>query len=97
MTAIARTFFHVPVFGWLLKDAVHGAVDAKYYFFGNLVAVLAVLVYMVGYPLLIVLALTMAAAVLSMILILTATDLIDQRTRRTKAHATRTAALARRA
>lgn len=85
MTTIARTVFHVPVFGWLLKDAVHGAADAKYYFFGNVLVLLAVLVYWVGYPLLIVLALTAAAVTLSMILLLTATDLIDQRARRIRA------------
>lgn len=87
MTAIARTFFHVPIFGWLLKDAVHGAADAKYYFFGNAFVLLVVLVYWVGYPLLIVLALTAATVTLSMILLLTATDLIDQRARRVRARA----------
>ncbi|HWK96723.1 MAG TPA: hypothetical protein VNR39_15010 [Pseudolabrys sp.] len=97
MTAIARSFFHVPVFGWLLKDAVHGAADAKYYFFGNLFVLIAALIYLFGYPLLIVLALTAAAATLSMIILLTATDLIDQRARRIKARAARAALLARRA
>ena len=87
MTTIARTVFHVPVFGWLLKDAVHGAADAKYYFFGNVLVLLAVLIYWVGYPLLIVLALTATAVTLSMILLLTATDLIDQRARRIRARA----------
>lgn len=87
MTTVARTFFYVPVFGWLLKDAVHGAADAKYYFFGNVLVLLAALVYWVGYPLLIVLALTAAVVTLSMILLLTATDLIDQRARRTRARA----------
>jgi len=87
MTTIARTVFHVPVFGWLLKDAVHGAADAKYYFFGNVLVLLAVLIYWVGYPLLIVLALTATAVTLSMILLLTATDLIDQRGRRIRARA----------
>lgn len=90
MTTIARSFFHVPLFGWLLKDAVHGAADAKYYFFGNVFVLMAVLVYWVGYPLLIVLALTATAATLSMILLLTATDLIDQRVRRIRARAART-------
>jgi len=87
MTTFARTFLHVPVFGWLLKDAIFGAADAKYYLFGNLFVFLAALVYMVGYPLLIVLALTATAAALSMIVVLTATDLIDQRARRIKARA----------
>lgn len=95
MTTVARTFFHVPVFGWLLKDAIHGKDDAKYYFFGNLFVLLAVLIYIVGYPLLIVLALTAAVCALSLILVLTATDLIDQRVRRLKARAARAAAQAR--
>ena len=51
---------------------------------------MAVLVYWVGYPLLIVLALTATAVTLSMILLLTATDLIDQRARRIRARAART-------
>jgi len=87
MTTMARTFFHVPVFGWLLKDAIFGAADAKYYFFGNLFVSVATLVYIVGYPLLIALALLAAAAALSTIVALTATDLIDQRAHRIKARA----------
>ena len=79
---MAKTIYYVPVFGWLLKDAVKGAPDAKYYFVGNVFVLLAFLVYTFGYPLLIILALTGTASMLTAIVTLTATDLFAQRQRR---------------
>jgi len=81
---ILRAFYYVPLLGWLARDAVEGASDAKYYFFLNVAILYAVLLYFVGYPLLIVTALAATGTVLTTIVILTATDLIDNtlRTRR---------------
>lgn len=77
MDTALRTFYNVPIVGWLSRDAVHGAPDAKYYFAMNIAITYAFLVYLIGYPFLIVTALTAAALMLTSIVILTATDLVD--------------------
>lgn len=77
MDTAVRAFYQVPLLGWLAKDAAHGAPDAKYYFLVNILIVYALLVYAIGYPFLIVTALTAAASALTAIVVLTATDLID--------------------
>ena len=77
MNLSVRAFYRVPLIGWLTKDAVQGAPDAKYYFVMNIGIAYAALLYLVGYPLLIVTALTAAALMLSGIVILTASDLIE--------------------
>ncbi|MFG1297790.1 MULTISPECIES: hypothetical protein [Xanthobacter] len=78
MQAVARAFFHVPVVGWLLRDAVHGLPDARYYFIFNLLVLFAALVYFFGYPFLIVSALTATAAMLVTLVILTASDMFSR-------------------
>lgn len=75
MRSAARAFLHVPVIGWLLKDAIYGLPDAKYYFIGNLAVAFAALVYFYGYPLLILYALTATAVMLVSLIILTASDM----------------------
>jgi len=74
-----NAFYHVPVVGWLLKDAMHGSADAKYYFAWNVFVLLAAAVYVFGYPLLISMALIATAAALAMLVVLTATDLFDRK------------------
>jgi hypothetical protein len=76
-------FYHVPVIGWLAKDAVHGSPEAKYFFGFNLLVVLVALIYVVGYPLVITLALIGSAAGLSGLVLLTAGDAFDSRSSRT--------------
>ncbi|MFG1431078.1 hypothetical protein V5F44_09445 [Xanthobacter sp. V2C-8] len=78
MQAVARAFLHVPVVGWLLKDAIYGLPDAKFYFVFNLLVAFGVLVYVFGYPLLIVTALTATAGMLVSLVILTASDMIGR-------------------
>lgn len=78
MQAVARAFFHVPVVGWLLKDAVCGLPDAKYYFAFNLVVVFWAMVYFFGYPLLIVSALMSTATMLVFLVFLTAADMFTR-------------------
>jgi len=77
MNLSVRAFYRVPLIGWLTKDAVQGAPDAKYYFFVNIGILYAALVYVVGYPLVIVSALTATALMLCGIVILTASDMIE--------------------
>ena len=75
MELALRTFYRVPVVGWLAKDAVNGKPDAKYYFMANLAILYAVLLYVFGYPLLIVTLLAATAIMLTGIVVLTAMDL----------------------
>ncbi|MBS0249167.1 MAG: hypothetical protein JSR61_21340 [Proteobacteria bacterium] len=91
MDMAIRAFYQVPVVGWLAKDAARGKPDARYYFFFNIVILYAVTVYIVGYPLLIVTALTATALLLTSIVALTATDMIENRVRRLRAGVRRSA------
>jgi len=70
-----QTLYHIPVAGWLARDAVRGLPDAKYYFAGNLVVVLGALTYSFGYPFVICLALGGAALGLSGLVLITAGDM----------------------
>lgn len=73
ITAIQH-FYRVPLFGWMAKDAIRGAEDAKYYFVFNLVAIFALLVFVLGYPFVISFALLAAASGLTFLVLLTASD-----------------------
>ena len=81
MNTALRAFYHVPVLGWLTKDAVQGASDAKYYFLLNIAVFYAFLVYLIGYPLVIVTLLLATATALTTIVVFTAIDLLDGRAR----------------
>jgi len=70
--------YRVPFAGWLIRDAVRGQPDAKYYFAANTVVLLLELVWLVGYPLVICLALGMAAVALSGLVVLTAGDAFER-------------------
>ena len=74
MNNVGRLAFQVPVFGWLIHDAVKGLPDAKYYFIVNCLIVVAALIYFVGYPLVIVLALSATAGALFLLVFGTAQD-----------------------
>lgn len=76
MEIALRTFYHVPVVGWLAKDAAKGAPDAIYYFLMNIAFLYAALVYLMGYPFLIVTLLAASALTLTTIVALTAADMI---------------------
>ncbi|ABD05864.1 conserved hypothetical protein [Rhodopseudomonas palustris HaA2] len=79
MSAVVRMFYNVPVIGWLVKDAVHGTPEAKYFFAFNLVVLLIAGIYFIGYPLLITLGLIGSAAGLSGLVLLTCGDAFDSR------------------
>lgn len=88
MTAMSvRLAFQIPVIGWLAKDAIHGLPDAKYWFFANILMVLAASVYVFGYPALIIFALGATALAFVALFILTGSDLVEQaRRNRAAAH-----------
>ena len=69
-----QAFYRVPVAGWLVRDAVCGQADAKYYFAGNLIVMLGALIHTLGYPLVICLALAGATLGLSGLVLVTAGD-----------------------
>lgn len=83
MTA-AQVFYRVPLIGWMTREAVQGPDDAKYYFAGNLILILAWAIWQVGYPLLIILALAGAALGLVTIVVFTAADVFENKGRRRK-------------
>lgn len=79
MSAFASAIYHIPIFGWLLKEAVYGPPDAKYYFVANVLVFVVALIYRFGYPLLICMALAASVVILTTIVILTAMDLFESR------------------
>ncbi len=81
MSLFYQSLYHVPVAGWLVRDAVHGRPDAKYYFIANIVCIFGLLVYEFGYAFLICYALTGAALGLAGLVFLTASDLPSVRPR----------------
>lgn len=81
MDYAGQAVLRFPVLGWLIRDAIHGLPDAKYYFVGNCVLVLAAAIYQFGYPLVIVLALAGAAFSLVMLVHMTAADTFSKSNR----------------
>ena len=63
--------YAVPVIGWLIRDAVQGRDSAKLFLALNVFLVLAAAIALVGYPVLIVAALTMVPVVFAGIFVLT--------------------------
>lgn len=78
MGIFARIFYSVPVVGWLVKDAVHGSDEAKYFFLFNVLVVLAGAIYAFGYPLAITLALIGTGLGLSWVILLSMGDVIER-------------------
>lgn len=68
---------NVPILGWLIKDAIQGHSDAKYYFVFNILCLFAFLIFTFGYPFLICALLIAAAGFLVFLVLFTATDLIE--------------------
>ncbi len=76
--AAVRYFYQVPLIGWLARDAIEGLPDAKYFFAFNLVMLFAALVWTIGYPFVIVLALLATASSLAFLVALTGQDLVAE-------------------
>ena len=77
-TAPTGLLFCVPLIGTMIKDALFGFPDAKYYFAANVVILWLWAVILVGYPVVIVTALTATAAMLSFLVYFTSLDLVAQ-------------------
>ncbi len=78
MPVVARLALRTPVLGWMVHDAINGLPDAKYYFAANVAIFVVAMVYLVGYPFLILLALLATFLALSMIVGFTALELFSQ-------------------
>jgi hypothetical protein len=74
MKLSSQSLFHVPVVGWLARDAIQGRPDAKYYFAFNAVAIFAGLTYGFGYAFVISVALLATGVALASLVILTSFD-----------------------
>lgn len=77
MQAVARAFLRVPVLNWFLKDAIQGLPDARFYFLLSVLVAFGCLIYLFGYPLLIVSALLATAVMLVSLMVLTASDMLS--------------------
>ncbi|MEO1200824.1 MAG: hypothetical protein AAFX39_16650 [Pseudomonadota bacterium] len=65
--------YHIPLVGWLLRDALHGRPSARGFFFANLAMVWLIALTFIGYPLVIVTALVgVVLAFMTMVLMVRA-------------------------
>jgi hypothetical protein len=70
--AVLNGFFHVPIVGWAVKDALHGRRNAGWWLFLDLVLLVVLGVMVFGYAAVIVAALTLTAAAITTLVLLTA-------------------------
>jgi hypothetical protein len=82
METAGQAVLRLPVLGWLVRDAIYGLPDAKYYFFANCALGLVLAIYFVGYPLVITLALIATGISLALLVYMTAADTFSQANRR---------------
>ncbi|MFA7416466.1 MAG: hypothetical protein WC048_18510 [Rhizobium sp.] len=68
---IARMIYHVPVFGWMLKEAVSGPTTAKVLFILNLLLVWLLAIVTFGYPAIILPALTAVPTMFVILIMIT--------------------------
>jgi hypothetical protein len=71
-SAVLNTFFHVPVVGWAIKDALRGRRNAGWWLFLDCVLAVVLAVMTFGYAAVIVSALALTAAALLTLVLLTA-------------------------
>ena len=68
---LARLFYHIPVFGWMLKEAAQGSTTAKVLFVVNLLLVWLLAILAFGYPAIIIPALTAVPLIFVVLMLLT--------------------------
>lgn len=67
----ARVLYNVPVFGWMLKEAVSGPVATKLLFIFNLVLLWLLAIFWFGYPAIILPALVAVPTVFVVLILIT--------------------------
>ncbi|MGT2447160.1 hypothetical protein ACU4I5_34005 (plasmid) [Ensifer adhaerens] len=68
---IARLVYHVPVFGWMLKEAVQGSQTAKVLFLINWALLWLLAIVAFGYPAIIIPALTLVPVIFVLLIVIT--------------------------
>ncbi|RKE77625.1 hypothetical protein [Rhizobium sp. AG855] len=68
---IARMVYHVPVFGWMLKEAVAGSATTKVLFIVNLLLLWLLAIVTFGYPAIILPALCAVPAMFVLLILIT--------------------------
>ncbi len=71
-----------PVVGWLVRDAVYGGPDAKYYFLANCILAAVFGAVLFGYAFVISLAVAAAWVALALLVYMTAADSFSRASRR---------------
>ena len=69
--AMGSLMYRVPLFGWILKEAVQGPITAKVLFVANLLMVWLLAILTFGYPAIIVPALAAVPAMFVVLLLIT--------------------------
>ena len=68
---VLRALYWIPIFGWLLRDAVHGDTLSRVFFVMNLLVLWALAVFIFGYAAIIIPALVITPTFLAVIVVLT--------------------------
>lgn len=68
---IARLVYNVPIFGWMLKEAVQGSQTAKVLFLINCALIWLLAIIAFGYPAIIITALALVPAVFVVLILIT--------------------------
>ncbi|WP_429819453.1 hypothetical protein [Ensifer sp. B1-9] len=68
---IARLVYNVPIFGWMLKEAVQGSQTAKVLFLINCALIWLLAIFAFGYPAIIIPALALVPAVFVVLILIT--------------------------
>lgn len=68
---IARLVYHVPVFGWMLKEALQGSQTAKVLFLVNCALIWLLAIVTFGYPAIIIPALALVPVIFLLLILIT--------------------------
>jgi hypothetical protein len=82
MEMAGQVALRFPVVGWLVRDAIYGRPDAKYYFLANCILAAALGAALFGYAFVISLALVAAWTALALLVAMTAADSFSRANRR---------------
>ena len=82
MAMAGQVALRFPVVGWLVRDAVYGRPEAKYYFLANCLLAAALGAVVFGYAFVILLAVVAAWVALALLIYMTAADSFSKANRR---------------
>jgi len=82
MAMAGQVALRFPVVGWLVRDAVYGRPEAKYYFLANCLLAAALGAVVFGYAFVILLAVVAAWVALALLVTMTAADSFSKFNRR---------------